>query len=443
MQFLDGASLRGALLGIDPQRGVRWQHPASGAPIEFRPRNVHQVRLERTPLQPDMPPPGCRVVFLNGDIVLGQLVSLDAEQAVIQTWFAGRLAAPRALLRSITFLVGPHGTFYDGPVGLDGWTLGAQNQFFIVQGAPGGAKQVPVTQPPWKYLDGAFVAESVGFIGRDLKLPDAVRIEFDLSWQGPLAMIVNLYTDALDRFDYGRGAYQLNLGSGYANLMRIQGNAGMMHLGMAQLPATTLKNRVRLEVRASREHGTITLLADGVQVQHWRDPAGFAGQGTGVSFYSQRPGSGLRVGGIRVTAWDGRAESPEESLTNLTAHIVKLANRDRLDGTVQSLRDGTLSVKAGSAALAIPLARITEIVLSGDDAPKPPRPAGTMSVLLSTGERLTLTAPRWEQAVAAGVNPNFGAVTLNSAWVRLLEFNPAKLPSVADDLDFFGGEVAR
>jgi hypothetical protein len=443
LQFLDGALMRGSLLGIDPQRGVRWQHPAAAAPIEFNSRNLHQLRIERTPTLPTLPAPGCRVVFLNGDVVLGQLVALDAEQVVLQTWFAGRLTAPRASLKSVTFLSGPHGMFYDGPTGLDGWTVSAQNQFFIIQGGPGGAKQVPVQQPPWRYQEGAFVAESVGFIGRDLKLPDTARLEFDLAWQGPLAVMLNLYTDAIDRFDYSRGAYQLNLGSGYANLMRIQGNAGMMHLGMAQLPATSLKNRVRLEIRASREQGSLTLLADGVQVQHWRDPAGFAGQGTGISFYSQRPGSGLRVSAIRVSAWDGRAESPDEVVTNLTSHLVKLANKDRLDGTVQSVSDGVLAVKTAAADLNIPLARVMELVLAGDDALRPARAAGSVQVHLPTGERLTLASPKWDQAVATGVSPSLGAITFNTAWVRLLEFNPGKPVGPADDLDFFGAEVVR
>ncbi len=438
LQFRDGALLHGALLGIDPQRGVKWLHPAAAQPIEFLPRNVHQVRFDRTPMMPTNAPPSCRVRFINDDEVLGQLVSLDAHGVVLQTWFAGRVTAPRASLRSITFLDGVHGAFYEGPTGLEGWRLGAQN--FIILGNPGGNQRVGDT-PAWRFQDGALVAQGVGFIGRDLKLPDVARIEFDLAWQGALNMIVNFYTDALDRFDYSMGCYQLNIGAGYANLMRIQGNAGMMHLGLAQIPAMSVKNKVRLELRASRETATVALFADGQPVQTWRDPAGFAGQGTGIAFYSQRLGPSVRISNIRVSAWDGKSDEQSESYTNFTGQIVKLVNNDRVNGELQSIRENKLAIATAQAELNIPLPRVTQIILAADNAPVPPRPVGAAQVFLPTGEKITLAGTKWEAATASGVNPNFGVIAFQTKWVRLLEFSSATPKNPSDELDFFGGEV--
>lgn len=438
LQFRDGALLHGTLLGIDPQRGVKWRHPAAAQPIEFLPRNVHQVRFDRTPLMPANPPPTCRVRFLNDDEVLGRIVALDARGVTVETWFAGRVTAPRAAVRSITFLAGVHGAFYEGPTGLEGWRIGSPVNF-IIMGNPDGQKQVgnPV---PWKFQDGALVAQGVGFIGRDVKLPDAARVEFDLAWQGSPSLIVNLYTDALDRFDYSLGCYQLNLGPGYANLMRIQGNAGMMHLGLAQIPAMAQKNKVRLEVRASRENATLTLLADGQPVQTWRDPAGFAGQGTGLAFYSQRAGQGVRVSGIRVSAWDGKNDEPAETHTNLVGQIVKLANNDRVTGELLSIQNDKLAISTPQAELTIPLPRVTQVILAADNAAAALRPPGAAQVFLPSGERVTLAAVKWDGPTASGHSPNFGALALPTQWVRLLEFNPVEAKNPADDFDFTGAE---
>jgi len=444
LQFLDGASLHGALLGIDPHRGVRWQHPAAAQPIEFNPRNLQQVRFDRSPLLPTNSAASCRFVFLNGDELLGRLVSLDSERVVLETWFAGRVSAPRDSLRSMAFITGPHGSYYEGPTGTDGWKISSQGPQFIIRAGPEGAKQVPAAPAaPWRYADGAFISEGVGFLGRDFKLPDQARIEFDLAWQGPLGLLVNVYTDVLDRFDYSQGAYQINLGSGYANLMRIQGNAGMMHLGMAQIPAMTLKNKARIELRMSRQQNSITLLSDGEQIQHWRDPAGFAGQGTGITFYSQRIGPGVRISSLRVSAWDGKSDAQGEPHTNHSANLVKLANSDRVTGRMQSVRDDKLVIATAQAELTIPLARVTEIILAGDNALRPPRQPGSVQLHLPTGERVTLAAATWNGSLAGGVSPNFGPVSLGAAWVRSLEFNPARPGNSADELDFFGTEVQR
>lgn len=442
-QFLDGSTLHGALEAIDPVKGVRWKHPASATAIEFLPRNAHQIRLAQA-----IPPPAeasahhtCRFRFVNGDEMTGNLVSLDAQHIELETWFAGRLRAPRAGVQSLAFVAKGLAMLYDGPDGLNGWNAGP-------------------TPASWQFRDGVLTAGANAFMGRDLKLPPQSRLEFDVASSGALNLYFNFYTDAIQRFNFASSGYQLNLGLGYVNLMRGQGNFGMQHLGQAQIPVPLPGRRLHVELRADLLAGTLTLLVDGNVVQQWNDPnagkvaidpnlpppvaealkaaaaRGPVLPGTGVSFFTLN--SGIQLSGIKVTAWDGRAIEPEALGTNFTGQFVRFANKDQAGGQVEAIRDGKLTLASVSGGrLEVPLARVTQIVFAADQPPATNRPAGELHARLSSGEIIALTQPRWEGRQLAGTSPHFGPLQFDTRWVRALRFNPGRVPD-APDLPFLG-----
>ena len=49
---------------------------------------------------------------------------LDDKTLVLDTWYAGRLSIPRAMLRGITPLSDANSAVYEGPTGMEGWTIG-------------------------------------------------------------------------------------------------------------------------------------------------------------------------------------------------------------------------------------------------------------------------------------------------------------------------------
>ncbi len=447
-QLLDGSTLHGALEAIDPVKGIRWKHPASVVPIEFLPRNAHQIRFAQT-----APPPAqasahhtCRFRFVNGDELTGNLVGLDEQHIELETWFAGKLRAPRAGVQSLAFLARGFATLYDGPDGLEGWATGP-------------------TPAAWQFRDGVLTGGANAFLGRDLKLPPQARIEFEVSAANNMNFYLSLYTDAVERFNFASSGYQFNLGLGYVNLMRGQGNFGMQHLGQAQIPLPMPGRKMRVEIRADLLAGALTLLVDGNVVQQWNDPnparpaepvldpnlpptvaeavrdaaraRGPALPGTGISFFLLN--GGIQLSGIKVSAWDGRPIEPELVATNFTGHLVRLANQDRALGEVRAIRDGKLTLASSAGSLEIPLTRVTQVILAPVAAPATNRPAGEAHARLSSGEIVALTQPRWEGRQLAGVSPHFGALQLDTRWVRLLRFNPGREP-VPPDLPFLGVE---
>ncbi|MBI5800312.1 MAG: hypothetical protein HZA92_06230 [Verrucomicrobia bacterium] len=446
LQLLDGSSLHGVLEAIGEAKGIRWKHPASAAPIEFLPRNAHQIRFAQVapPLAQSSAHQTCRFRFLNGDELTGNLLSLDATHIELETWFAGKLRAPRAGVQSLAFLARGFATIYDGPTGLGGWSTGP-------------------TPAAWQLRDGVLTGGANAFMGRDLKLPPQSRIEFEVGAAAALNLYVSLYTDSTERFNFASSGYQFHLGPGYVNLMRGQGQFGMQHLGQAQIPVPIPGRKLRVEIRADLLASAVTLLVDGNVIQQWNDPSvakpavpaldpnlppfvaeavrdaararGPSLPGTGISFFMLN--GGIDLSGIKVSAWDGRPIEPEAVATNFTGHLVRLANQDRALGEVRAIRDGKLTLAATAGSLEIPLTRVTHVILAAIAPPATNRPAGEMHARLSSGETLALTQPRWDGRQLAGMSPHFGPLQLDTRWVRLLRFNPGREP-VAPDLLFPG-----
>lgn len=446
-QLLDGSTLHGSLTAIAPQKGIRWQHPASAAPLEFLPRNAHQIRFAQAapPPPPASAHPSCRFRFTNGDELTGHLLGLDAGHIELETWFAGKLRAPRTEVQSVAFLARGIATLYNGPDGLEGWNAGP-------------------TPTSWQFRDGVLSGGANAFLGRDFKLPPQTRVEFEVAAANAFNLYFSLYTDAVNRFNFASSGYQFNFGLGYVNAMRGQGNFGMQHLGQAQFPGFVPGKKMHIEIRADLNVGTLNLFVDGKHIQQWNDPNALKNQpgldpdlpskvaeavkagrpatvpGTGVSFFSLN--NGVQISGIKLSTWDGRPIEDDFSVTNLTGHLVRFANQDRAEGQAEGIQDGKLTLNLPAGRLQIPLTRVTHIVFAPLRPPATNPPPGELHARLSSGETIALREARWDGRQLAGASPHFGALQFDSRWVRHLRFNPGREPATPD-LPFFGTEAQQ
>lgn len=408
LQFLDGSSLHGQLTGIETQTGVRWAHPESRNPIAFRPTNLAWIGFDHPQPVAAAAAATCRILLHNGDQILGSLVSLDNQTLELDSWLGGRWHPKRSAIRALTLLNRGQATLFEGPTGLDGWTLSK-------------------TQPAWSYRDGSFVASGVGLIGRDLALKGSALIEFDFSWTSSFNVVLILYTDVYDRFDYGANCYMFYLGPGYINAQRVLANAGLTQLGpQAQFPETTRRSRIHLEFRTSREEGTISVLGDGKLLQRWKDPNGFSGQGHGITFFSQMDTGAIKVSNLKVSEWDGHSDPESPSDPNTRQDSVRLANRDRMTGTIRHIRDGRITVQTAQGDLDVPINRVTHLVFApSTNNPTPPTTPADWQVRaqLAGGGSVSLRLQSWTPQGLTGSSDALGDIALQTTNIRQLLFN--------------------
>lgn len=409
LSFFNGDLLHGDLLAITNHH-VHWRNPELHAPIQFAPANLHRLTLTQPVVVPKSPTNQFLVRFHNGDELIGQLLGLDDRQLLLDTWFGGKLTIQRQALRSLRPL-GNNRLVYEGPTGLEGWRT---SSFNFGRGTGG-----------YQFKDGAFIANGPAAIGRDLALPDTLRLDLDIQWQGTLQLMMTIYSESLQ--PWGGDGYQFLFNQYNFSLTRLARDGNQAQLGSVQVLAMNTRNKSHLTLHVDKAQRSFTLTVDGETVHTWKDPAAFSGKGTGLVFFQQ--GQFLtKISKLRVSEWDGKNESSSTSTNRPTEDMLELINRDKVNGKLSAIRDGKASFATPFASMDIPLQRVQFIELAAPPAPDTTNAPALHDVRLFFADRghLTLSLAAWDQKQIRGRNPSFGDAILNSAAFNQIQFNLAR-----------------
>lgn len=358
LQLRNGDKLFGKLLAIDSPNVIRWQHPDSSQPIEFKPETVGQIDFAPQHLSANRSDLACKVHLADGNLLAGSLVSCNLESLVLDTWYAGRLTIARGAIHSLS-VSSPATTEFDGITTIDGWTQGNTAAAFAGESGQ------------WIYRNGAFYSDKPASIARNLGLPDSAQIEFDLTWKGALNLAIALYTDSLQPIllsnkengpEFG-GFYSLQIQSVFMQLRRIKKKEplGQSSLGDLVVPSLSQSNRIHMDLRCSKAQHCVALLIDGLLIKQWIDPNGFAGEGKGMRFVENPPGGAVKISNLRISHWDGVLEQNRPAETDPAHDTAWLGDGTALTGTLESIADGKLTVQTGKEKVEAPLSRLREV----------------------------------------------------------------------------------
>jgi hypothetical protein len=416
LSFLNRDQLHGILLSIDSNIGLHWQSPEAHDPIVFKTGQISQIKLDS-----HKPPVSIsaaqRIGLTNGDEFPGNIISLDGSVLVLDTWYAGRLSIPRAMLRRITPLSDANSSLYEGPTGIDGWTVGRV-------GAPRS----------WTFHDGALVGTNYGSIGRDVKLPDMSAIEFDLVLRGNSPFNVGIYSDRADNFG---NCYMLQVTNGFVEMQRYSRNSGSNDLGSTQLQNVMRHDKSHIELRTDKEKKSIWLLLDGKIVKEWTDPAEFNGGG-GNLIFSCQPGTYVRISNIKVSKWDGKFDDTSSPGAQTDEDSVQLANEDKVTGHLESIQDGKAKFSSSYAELNIPIERIGQVDLATAHSDQAKSTPTDVRAYFPEGGSITMQLTQWDSKECTGTSPNFGKANFSpDAFTRILFNLPAQQQNQdSDDASF-------
>jgi len=421
LSFINKDQLHGILIAIDDS-GLHWQSPEARDPILFKPGNVSQIKLDSH--KAEGAAHSAQIAGLtNGDEFPGNIVSLDDKTLLLDTWYAGRLSIPRAMLRRITPLSESDTSLYEGPTGLDGWSVGRM----------GGGRS-------WIFRDGALVGSNYGTIGRDVNLPDTSSIVFDVVLRGNSQFSIGIYSDHADNFG---NCYLLQLSNGYTELQRYSRNGGSNDLGSTQLQNVMRRDKAHIELRTSKEKKSIWLMVDDKVVKEWTDPAEFNGGGGNIIFSCQ-PGTYVKISNIKVSKWDGKFEDTTTPENKGGEDSVQLANEDKVTGHLVSIQDGKAKFSSAYADLDIPLDRVEQIDLSGAHATQAPAAPADVRAYFPGRGSVTMQLTHWDSKGGMGSSPNFGKASFSpDAFAKILFNLPSHQQSTDPDdsgFDFGGGE---
>ncbi|MBT7166048.1 MAG: hypothetical protein HN904_24920 [Victivallales bacterium] len=387
LEFLNGDALSGTLESLSPEELV-WQHGDVEGSVHFAAKNVMGVDLRTAPplrAVADQVTLG----LTNGDTLRGKIVSMDATTMLLDTVYAGRLTLKSQMLASMRPSKPVASVYYSGPNSLEEWTKGNSKE-------------------AWEFRKGALYAkQNNGSLGRDVKLPDRARIEFDLAWKGQVYLTMGLFASKFDTY-HGPG-YQLGIQGNYVSLNRRSKNSSN-GLGGHHAPVLAGKRKARVSVCVDRKGKTVAILMDGTLIRQWADPVGLEDAGTGLVFYTNR--NQHRIRNIQVLPWDGKISTggneEEEENSGAKEDQIQFANGDKVTGELLAIKDGEMTVKSPYAELKIPLARVALVLFREDNRERARRNAGDVQGIFREGGSVTIGLAGVQDGVLKGESENFG-----------------------------------
>lgn len=438
IEMLNGDSLSGTMLGYDPGTGVAWKNDAALGEIIFKTPSIARVKLQHA-LPPGVSPQRpSRLHFRNGDELIGELMMINQSNISLNTWYGGVLNIPRNAVTHITPGGVTTSAIYDGPRDMSGWSgTGLRNGegMRIEDRGMRPQKAANNGNNGWIFRNQAFYSMGSGpHIGRKVKFPDMVNLEFDLTWRGHFQLSTYFYTDKMQ--PYSGNAYNLTISSSNVYLQRMT-SEGSANIGNVNLSLKG-KSKGHFSICVNRKTRTVTLLIDGEVKRQWEDGLDFAGKGDGLMFVNQGSG-GLKLSGIRVSEWDGNlpaAVGGRSSRANKDE--LRLAGNNVLSGVLRWVRDGKVEFffEGTGTEQKIPLERVERIRFAAKTtvAPQPLKPLpGTVRATFVDGGRMTFKMDEWVNDQVVGESDVLDKVDFRSAVFKVLDFNIDKQRSTDDD----------
>jgi hypothetical protein len=303
---------------------------------------------------------------------------------------------------------------YEGPTGLDGWTVGRMG-----------------SRRSWTFRDGALIGSNYGTIGRDMKLPDLSSIAFDAVIRGNNQFSIAIYSDRANNFG---NCYMIQLSQGYTEMQRYSTNGGSNDLGSTQLQNILRHDTAHIEIRTNKEKKSIWLMIDGKMVKEWTDPAEFNGGGGNVLFSCQ-PGTAVKISNIKVTKWDGKFDDTSATADKSTNDSVELANDDKVTGHLISIEDGKAKFSSAYADLNIPLERVEEVDMAAAQATQAPQSPADVRATFAEGGTVTMQLTQWDDKSCAATSANFTKANFNPVAFSRILFNLTSQPQPSDTDD--------
>ena len=416
IQFSNGDSLHGNLITINGLETVVFKSPEAKNEIEFFTTNITEIQLVKKTNQSNTKIE-CAVKLVNGDEIPGNLVSLDKDVLILQTWYGGELRIKRNTVRSAMFLRETGGVIYDGPTGIEGWTSSRDRL-------------------GWQYADGAFTASRPSHMGRDMKLPNRVKISFDAAWQFGLFLMIGFFADNPD--ELYSNSYIMQFSGSYVNVQRIRRGGGSSNVGQVEIYQLNTLNKANFEIYADREKKLISLFINGTFIKQWKDNSEVPINGTCFHLQQQSVNS-VKITNLRIEEWDGRLDRQLAGEgTPADADSVELVNRDKISGTLVLIKDGKIKFTTSFADMEIPLERVYAFELNSKSAANIQRSKNEIVAYFSGKGCVSFEPEKWTTNSVTGVSKSFGKFKFAPEAFSRIIFNPAvkeTLPEIKEPMD--------
>ena len=420
LRLLNADKVHGSLIGVDPDKGLAWKSPSIVDPVHFKLDHLALVKLA------DQKPEGAAehksiVHLTNDDSFKGDIVELNEHGLVLDTWYAGQLYIRRIMLKSIQPNSGTTRIVYEGPTDASEWQIAGNS---------------------WRVAGKKLIVQNNGTIGRQFdNLPDKIELAFNANWRGYVALTIQLF--GADPLASGGTQYSLNLRSSQASMYRYENGKQTMlwnnSITQMRRDASTGKTVGDFKFYLDLKDNQFLLEINGKEVKRWTDPNATLKNGGCISFNGQQYGN-CEISDIRVTQWNGKLPDSNGTATEVKddQDLLYLINTDVVPCTLKSIKNDKAMIDSDGVELAIPLARVNDILFASETAERARRMGGDVKAQFTDWGQITLDLQQLKDGSFVGRSQNFAATMADAGKpMEEIKFADVKLPVRAfKQLDF-------
>ncbi len=472
LRFTNGDQLHGKFDGIKNESLVVWRRDDISAPVELKPSQLRHIVLRGGKPQKALSS-FSHLALVNGDSIPGKITRIDDAAITVETAYAGPIRIPREQVAILA--PSPLGgrLRYHGPFNEEEWTMAHASFPEGMPPAPpdtGAEDKVgkPNKDQPgrWVFSGSAWYwvnrQSGTALLQKNI-MPDRSILRFDLAWKNRLSIAIGFHADFarpkpqddgdreqenLPRRPQGfapgdssvlpmlfGNSYVIQIFSTHLMLFRTSvTEAGAPLVERVQINGNAVRlgdtGKARLEIRSNRLTGEITIFVNDEFVVNWseaagglREPADFAGKGSGFGFIVQTEDSPVKISDVMVAEWNGMPDSAR-SLQVDDQDIVLLSNgTDRFSGKVGEMRDGKISLDGKYGRFQFMLEDIAEIRFARNGQAKESAPsAGNVTLRLSPLGQVSGRLLSGDSSAVRISNPVYGELDFNLESAVMLDF---------------------
>ena len=400
--FNNEDKLHGKLLSGDFQKGFQWQPSNALNNVLLKPNTISEIKMGHFEIPKTLK---CsKLNFTNGDSLYGDILSLQSNKLKVKTPFGQSLLIDASMLQSIVPPKANMEVLYVGPHDGASW----------VADAWGGLQQKPFVR------DGELIVTPSSSIGRNMELPDKVKIDFDFETFGQCQFYFVFFADSVQaRF---RNNYSLNIFSGYVYLQKFsQKRRNSVNMGSTRCKELN-QGKGKVSLLINHLNGKISLLVNGKLVKHWIDNSPEAA-GKYIYFTNQSQGL-LKISNVVISKWSGSFISEtDNNVHDVNLDTVLFMNDDFAYGTFKSIKDGFLAFSTDTSEFNVPLERVKKLTFASKTRHIARKNIDDVQCLISDSSKMTLKLNEINNGVLSGTSENFGEVSLNLDCIKKIKMN--------------------
>lgn len=422
LTLADEARLTGTVRSINEAGVVELTSALSPEPVLLKSGAVTKVEFSNPQSVPN--PPGTLIELANGDVLPVTIESLDDKNLNVVTADAGRLAIPRAALKSMQLGVHKRKVIYSGPRNLEEWSNDGE-----------GAKS-------WTFANKSLVSNGPAQASKDFETPRQFILKFTLKWQANPGFKI-YFADPLTPKAEVVDRYYLQFNGAGLEIKR-ESSQGQHFQTVIIPPVTPDKypaNQVDVEIRVDRQTSRLHLFLNGEPEGAGVDPVAKAPVGGGVTLVSSSPaGANQEILGIEVIEFDNtRSRHRAEDRGDPKTDSLISRDEDRWSGHLTGIHprpDGAVfSFKSDfqEEPLELSEADVSTIFFAKPEQAAAPGQAHPFALRLRGDGSLRVSSCTFSEDAISALHPLLGALKINRAGVTALELLDSKPEAKPDE----------